>query len=81
MKTISKIRVDKMDKLITHLKDKTDDLENRSRRSNIRIINVPEKAEGRDPVGFLERLFRKSWVTITSPHLSPWKERTASGSS
>ncbi|KAG7510655.1 hypothetical protein JOB18_027576 [Solea senegalensis] len=34
-----------MEKLITHLKDKTDDLENRSRRSNIRIINVPEQAE------------------------------------
>ena len=48
-------RVDKMEKLITHLKDKTDDLENRSRRSNIRIVNVPEQAEGRDAVGFLEK--------------------------
>lgn len=48
-------RVGEMEKLITHLKDKTDDLENRSRRSNIRIINVPEQAEGRDAVGFLEK--------------------------
>jgi len=48
-------RVAEMEKLITHLKVKTDDLENRSRRSNIRIINVPEQAEGRDVVGFLEK--------------------------
>lgn len=48
-------RVDKMEKLIKHLKDKTDDLENRSRRSNIRILNVPEQAEGQDAVGFLEK--------------------------
>lgn len=47
-------RVGEMEKLI-NLKDKTDDLENRSRRSNIRIINVPEQAEGRDAVGFLEK--------------------------
>lgn len=74
-------RVDKMEKLIKHLRDKTDDLENCSRRSNIRILNVPEKAEGRDAVGFLKSLYHKSWVTTTSPHLSPWKERTASGRS
>lgn len=48
-------RVDKMEKLITLLKDKTDDLENRSRRTNVRILNVPEQSEGRDTVGFLER--------------------------
>jgi len=48
-------RVGEMEKLITHLQTKTDDLENRSRRSNIRIINVPEQAEGRDTVGFLEK--------------------------
>ena len=48
-------RVDKMEKLKTHLKDKTDDLENRSRRSNIRMINVPEQAKGRDAVGLLEK--------------------------
>lgn len=48
-------RIDKMEKLITLLKDKTDDLENHSRRSNVRILNVPEQSEGRDTVGFLER--------------------------
>lgn len=33
---------------------KVDDLENRSRRSNVRIVGVPEKEEGRDPVAFFE---------------------------
>uniref|UniRef100_A0A3B4X586 L1 transposable element RRM domain-containing protein n=1 Tax=Seriola lalandi dorsalis TaxID=1841481 RepID=A0A3B4X586_SERLL len=46
---------DDINKLITHLKEKTDDLENHSRRSNIRILNVPEQAEGRDAAGFLEK--------------------------
>ncbi|KAL1267147.1 hypothetical protein QQF64_002822 [Cirrhinus molitorella] len=27
---------------------------NRSRRSNVRLMGLPEKAEGRDPCGFLE---------------------------
>ncbi|KAK7901123.1 hypothetical protein WMY93_017892 [Mugilogobius chulae] len=32
----------------TYLKEKVEDLENRSRRCNLRFINVPEKAEGVD---------------------------------
>ena len=52
--TNTRDRVEKMEELIRHLKDKTDDLENHSRRSNIRILNLPEQAEGRDAVGFLE---------------------------
>lgn len=35
------------------LKLKTDDLENRSRRNNIRITNLPEKVEGSRPTFFL----------------------------
>lgn len=42
---------------IAALLSKVDDLENRSRRSNIRIVGVPEKEEGRDPVTFFE-----SWL-------------------
>lgn len=34
---------------------KVDDLENRSRRSNLRLVGVPEKEEGRDPVAYFER--------------------------
>uniref|UniRef100_A0A3P9AVZ3 L1 transposable element RRM domain-containing protein n=1 Tax=Maylandia zebra TaxID=106582 RepID=A0A3P9AVZ3_9CICH len=48
-------RVDKMEKFTMQLKDKIDDFENRSRRSNLRILNIPEQAEGRDAVGFLEK--------------------------
>lgn len=40
---------------MTLLTDKLDDLENRSRRSNLRLVNVPEKMEGTDAVAFLER--------------------------
>ncbi|KAJ8016201.1 hypothetical protein DPEC_G00004730 [Dallia pectoralis] len=35
------------------LKDKTDDLESRSRRCNLRIVGIPEKMERGDPVGFM----------------------------
>ncbi|KAJ8004314.1 hypothetical protein DPEC_G00157840 [Dallia pectoralis] len=53
-----------------------DDLENRSRRSNIRIINVPERAEGRDTVGFLEKFIPQilgcdnfaTPITLERPH-------------
>lgn len=39
------------------LLDKVDDLENRSRRSNLRIINVPEGSEkGQDPAKFVSDL-------------------------
>ncbi len=46
----------RIEKEIIFLKDKTDDLEHRSRRSNIKIINIPEKSEGSDTVGYLESL-------------------------
>lgn len=36
---------------------KTEDLENRSRRSNMRIIGIPEKLEGGDPVAFMSAFF------------------------
>lgn len=36
------------------LKLKTDDLENRSRRNNIRVIGLPEKVEGSHPTTFME---------------------------
>uniref|UniRef100_A0A3Q2D0X9 L1 transposable element RRM domain-containing protein n=1 Tax=Cyprinodon variegatus TaxID=28743 RepID=A0A3Q2D0X9_CYPVA len=49
-------RILKMEKEITFLKEKSDDLENRSRRSNVKIINIPEKSEGTDMIGYVERL-------------------------
>lgn len=34
--------------------NKTDDLENRLRRNNVRIVGLPKKVEGRDPTVFVE---------------------------
>ena len=39
-----------MDKTLEQLRLKTDDLENRGRRKNLKIINPPEKAEGSTPL-------------------------------
>lgn len=36
------------------LSTRLDDLENRYRRSNLRLVNLPGKAEGTDTVKFLE---------------------------
>lgn len=42
---------------ITTLEDKVHDLENRLRRNNLRLVGLPERVEGSDPVAFLE-----SWL-------------------
>lgn len=34
--------------------NKTDEIENRLRRNNVRIVGLPEKVEGRDPTTFIE---------------------------
>jgi len=47
--------VNGMEKVITALTEKVDDLENRDRRSNLRVIGLPENAEGRDVESFLEK--------------------------
>lgn len=41
----------------TSLKLKLDDLENRSRRQNLRIIGIPEGSEGQNPVAFMASFF------------------------
>lgn len=43
------------------LRLKTDDLENRSRRNNIRITGVPERAEGGQPTAFMEALLKETF--------------------
>lgn len=48
--------VSRLEKDVSYLKDKVQDLENRSRRSNIRIVNLLEKSEGGNMVSFLERI-------------------------
>lgn len=50
------------------LLDRLDDLENRSRRTNLRIINIPEGSEdGKDPVKFMSELL----MQITGPDVCP----------
>uniref|UniRef100_H2ZXS2 L1 transposable element RRM domain-containing protein n=1 Tax=Latimeria chalumnae TaxID=7897 RepID=H2ZXS2_LATCH len=39
---------------IVKLRDKTDDLENHSRRCNLHLVGLPEGLEGKDPAAFLE---------------------------
>ncbi|XP_062893457.1 uncharacterized protein LOC134340309 [Mobula hypostoma] len=41
------------------LKGKLDDLENQSRRSNLRVVGIPENLEGSDPVKFMTEFFDK----------------------
>lgn len=50
-----KSKADVLAKQVSLLTNKLDDLENRSRRSNLRIVNVPEKTEGNDAIAFLEK--------------------------
>uniref|UniRef100_A0A3B3DZ89 L1 transposable element RRM domain-containing protein n=1 Tax=Oryzias melastigma TaxID=30732 RepID=A0A3B3DZ89_ORYME len=49
-------RVTFLEKENSYLRDKVDDLENRSRSSNLRFLRIPERAEGRDMVEFIQRL-------------------------
>ncbi|ROL49414.1 LINE-1 type transposase domain-containing protein 1 [Anabarilius grahami] len=41
------------------LKEKLDDLEYRSRRSNMRVVGIPEKLEGSDPIKFMTDFFEE----------------------
>uniref|UniRef100_A0AAV2K1R9 Transposase n=1 Tax=Knipowitschia caucasica TaxID=637954 RepID=A0AAV2K1R9_KNICA len=47
--------------------ERVDDLENRSRRSNLRIINIPEE-RGRNPVEFMSELLKE----CMGPDVFPW---------
>jgi len=43
-----------LEKLVCELSERSDDLENRGRRKNIRIVGLPEEAEGDEPTQFFE---------------------------
>lgn len=47
-------------RIVEKLTAKVDDLENRDRRSNLRLVGLPEGAEGRDACSFLEK-----WIPET----------------
>ncbi|CAL9691562.1 unnamed protein product [Knipowitschia caucasica] len=50
-------RVGILEKEKSELQAKTEDLENRSRRNNLRIIGLPENSEGRDATAFMSQFF------------------------
>lgn len=43
-----------LEKMVCELSERADNLENRGRRKNIRIVGLPEEAEGEDPTQFFE---------------------------
>ena len=45
-----------LEKENTDLKSRAEDAKNRSRRSNLRFIGIPERAEGNDILSFMRRL-------------------------
>lgn len=45
-----------LEKENAYLRDKLDDIENRSRAYNLRFVHVPEKSEGKDTRGFISSL-------------------------
>lgn len=45
-----------LEKHNSYLKERAEAVENRSRASNLRFISVSEKAEGKDILGFMNRL-------------------------
>lgn len=49
-------RVKMLEKENTDLKSWAEDTENRSRRSNLRFIGIPERAEARDILGFMRQM-------------------------
>ena len=52
---------------IEELVAKVDDLENRARRSNLRLVGLPEKVEGTDMCAFLEK-----WIPeVLGVHIFP----------
>lgn len=54
-----KSQVNLLKKTVEHQEDIIDELHNRSRRNNLWLIGVPEKAKGSDPSGYVEKLLKE----------------------
>ncbi|KAE8580012.1 hypothetical protein XENTR_v10024271 [Xenopus tropicalis] len=50
----------RMDTKLKSCMDKLDDYENRQRRNNVRLVGLPERTEGADPVAFAEGWLKNS---------------------
>lgn len=50
-------------------KAKMDEIENRSRRNNVRVVGLPKRCEGSHPAEFLKKWLKGTFVTETFSHL------------
>lgn len=55
---------------VSKLQRKLNDLEDRSRRNNVRLVNLPTGAEGDDPRGYLQKML-PNWIPALSSHNTP----------
>ena len=55
---------------VRYLEGRAEEAEGRNRRSNLRIVGLPENEEGSDPLGFLEDWIRPLCPGIRSPRSS-----------
>lgn len=53
--TLSEAKLAQFEKQIREMREHIDELDNRGRRCNVRIVGLPEGTEGLDPVKFLEK--------------------------
>lgn len=60
-------RISVLEKENAHLKKWTEDTENRSRRSNLRFIGIPEKAEGNNIHAFMSGLIPQLFGKVNFP--------------
>lgn len=58
-------KVAQLEKQVTDMADHMDDLENRSRRCNLRLVGLPEGTEGNDVVAFMET-WLPSYLDLTT---------------
>lgn len=60
-------KLQSLEKLVHDMGERAEDLENRGRRKNIRIVGLPEGVEGDNPTRFFE-----SWLPKTLCIASKW---------
>lgn len=64
-------------KHIVYLESKTEDLENRGRRKNLRLVGLPKNAEKTQPMTDYIQHMLPIWLGLTLAGRSLWKEHTA----
>lgn len=60
-------KIAKLAQQIDDLTSKLDEMENRSRRCNLRLVNLPSRVEGDDPVGYITKWLPEALGATTFP--------------